>query len=338
VPHRPRWPRRLPWLLALVLPLLGCGSYPQSTFNPAGPVARREAELFNLTAVIVAIIGIVVTCLLLYIVIRFRDRGQSGRAPQVRGHRLLQTIWVLIPVAFVLYKAVPTVVDAFWLATPPTGSLRVKVIGHQWWWEFQYPDLGITTANELHLPTGQAADLTVTAADVIHGFWVPRLAGKVDAIPNRLNKLWLQADEVGTFLGQCTELCGTSHANMHFRVVAQTQADFDAWAQRLKALAQHPVPAEGALAKQGEALFMGDRPCYTCHSIDGTKANGKVGPNLTGLALRGSVGAGLLPDTADGLTQWLHDPQAVKPGTIMPNLHLTDAELKALVAFLQAQK
>ncbi len=330
---RHKW---LPWLLAL--PVAGCGRFPQSTFDPAGPVARREAELFNLTAIIVALIGLIVTVLLIYIVLRFKDTGDGARAPQIRGNRRLQVLWTLIPVAFVLYKAVPTVVDAFYLATPPPAAMRINVIGHQWWWEFQYPDLGITTANELHLPTGQAADLTVTSADVIHGFWVPRLAGKVDAIPNRLNKLWLQADEAGTFSGQCTELCGTSHANMHFNVVGQSPADFDAWVARMQTLAKNPVQPGDALAKQGQDLFMGARPCYTCHAIDGTKASGKVGPNLTGFGLRTTVGAGLLPSTADGLTRWLHDPQAVKPGTIMPNLQLSETELQRLVAYLQAQK
>lgn len=324
--------------LSAVLTLQGCSSLPQSTFDVAGPVAERQLHLFNFTALLAVVVGALVAVLAVYIVLRFRDRGQPGRPPQVRGHRGLQIAWTVIPVLIILYKAVPTVADAFYLASVPANAMPVTVIGHQWWWEFQYPELGITTANELRIPVGRPVHLTVTATDVNHSFWVPRLAGKIDAIPGRNNSMWFQADEAGVYWGQCAELCGTSHAHMRLRVVAEPAAGFTAWTNRMQELALHPVAPAEPLAVRGQELFMKEKACFSCHTIDGTAAGGKVGPNLTGLAGRTTIAAGVLDNTPENLTLWLQDPQAVKPRALMPNLQLSDDEIAQLVAFLGSQK
>ncbi len=322
----------------LAMGLTGCAALPQSTIDVAGPVARRQLELLNFTTWLMVVIGVLVALAVVYVMLRFRDRGQPGRPPQTRGHRGLQIAWTVIPILIVIYKAVPTVADAFYLAETPPNAMQVNVIGHQWWWEFQYPDLGITTANELHIPVGQPVDLRVSSVDVIHSFWVPRLAGKVDAIPGRSNKLWLQADQAEIFWGQCAELCGTAHAHMAFRVVAQPPDAYAAWTRRMQDLAAHPVTPADPVAARGQELFTGKAGCLGCHTIAGTRAAGKVGPNLTGLALRTTIGAAALDNTAENLSRWIHHPAEVKPGALMPKLPLTDAEIQQLVAYLRLQK
>lgn len=333
--HRSGPVRWMLWPAALLV--TGCTQYPQSAFDVAGPVARRQLDLFNFTALLAIIIGVLVAGLAVYVLLRFRDRGEPGRAPQVRGHRQLQILWTVIPILIVGYKAVPTVADAFFLANVPPGALEVRVVGHQWWWQFEYPELGITTANELHIPVGRPVALTVTSADVIHSFWVPRLAGKMDAIPGRDNILWFQADQADSYFGQCAELCGTSHAHMRLRVIAEPEADFAAWTQRMQDLAQSPVEPTGAAAA-GRDLFMQGKSCYACHSIAGTPAQGKVGPDLTGFGSRTTLAAGEMANTPEHLARWLQDPQAVKPSALMPNLQLSDEEIQQLVAYLQSQK
>lgn len=333
----PSWLARLvPWLL--LMGVAGCTRVPQSTYDVAGPVAQRQLDLLNFTTMLAVVIGVMVAGLAIYVMYRFRDRGQPGRPPQTRGHKWLQVAWTVIPIMIVAYKAVPTVADAFYLARTPENAMQVKVIGHQWWWEFQYPELGITTANELHIPVGRPVELIVTSADVIHSFWVPRLAGKIDAIPNRDNKMWFQADKAESYWGQCAELCGTSHAHMGLRVVAQPQAEYDAWIKQMQGLKANPVEPPDAVAARGKELFMSKATCYSCHTIDGTKAQGQVGPNLTGLATRGTIAAGALENTPDMLAEWIRNPQEIKPRALMPKLTLTDEEIKQLVAYLGSQK
>lgn len=325
-------------LLPLALGLAGCSALPQTVFQPAGPVARIQLNLLSLSIWIVSIIFVVVFAILLYVLWRFRARPNSPKPAEIEGNHVLEIVWTVIPILILVVMAVPTIKDAFALAAPPSpDAMQVKVIGHQWWWEFQYPGLGVVTGNELHIPQGQRVDLTITSTDVIHSFWIPRLAGKMDAVPNRDNHMWFQGDETGTFYGQCAQFCGDSHANMRMRVVVDSKADFAAWVAKWQQGEVKP-DAANALAVQGEKLFMGDQPCYTCHAITGSKAQGKVGPNLTLLGSRSIIAAGTLANTPEHLQEWLHDPQAVKPGALMPNLHLSDDQMKALAAFLESQK
>jgi len=343
-----RWRTLLRTLsLPVALGLVGCGSLPQTLFAPVGDVARTQLHLLQLTTWIVSGIFVLVFGLLLYTLIRFRARAGAPTPKEIHGSHSLEVLWTIIPIIILAIISVPTVKDAFQLGDIPTGAdvVHVKVIGHQWWWEFQYPDLGVVTANEIHIPVGKKVALEITSADVIHSFWLPRIAGKTDVVPNRLNHMWIDVDpdKAGVYYGQCAEFCGDSHANMRMRAVAQSQADFDAWVQQWKT--GEVKPAAGSPATVGEALFMGGKrdngnamPCFTCHAINNTKAEGKVGPNLTLLGQRTIVAAGTLDNTPENVANWLHDPQAVKPGALMPNLSITKAESDALVAFLESQK
>jgi cytochrome c oxidase subunit 2 len=234
-------------------------------------------------------------------------------------------------VLFVLALQTQQTLDA--KPAPLSEQLTVKVIGHQWWWEYQYPDLNITTATDLVIPVGKVVNLEISSVDVIHSFWIPQLNGKTDAFPNRINRSWIQADAAGIFYGQCAELCGPSHANMRSVVIAKDQADFDAWVRQQQAL---PAPATDAAA-QGEQLFLVSA-CIGCHQIDGTAAQGKVGPNLTHVASRTSLAGGMFTNTEGNLKRWLKNPTALKEGSLMPNLNLSDADIEVLTAYMMSLK
>lgn len=321
-------------LLAL-LAATGCTRTPQSMLHPAGPVAEKQLELLKFDLVMITGIGVIVALLTLFILYRARVRVPGGLPPQVDGNRRLEIGWTLAAALVLIPLAVEPIPTEFALAAPPPGekTLNVRVVGHQWWWEFDYPDLGIVTANELHIPTGTVIQLQVTSADVMHSFWVPRLGGKMDAIPGQENALWLKASEPGVYLGQCTELCGTSHANMRLRVIAQTPEEFEAWVRARKNPVTRP---ESDLAARGEAKFK--QTCAACHTVDGTPFQGKVGPNLTGVGSRTTIAAGMLDNTDENLARWLENPVAVKPGSLMPNYNLTKEEIEALVAYLRGLK
>lgn len=288
-----------------------------------------------MSAWMVSIIAVIVAGLLLYVLIKFRKRPDSPPAASFSGNHTLEIIWTIIPILVLAGISIPTLKAAFYLADVPSGPdvVNIKVVGHQWWWEFDYPDQKINTAYEMHIPKGKKIALTITSDDVIHSFWVPRLAGKLDAVPGRPNHMWLQADAAGTYSAQCAEFCGDSHANMRFRVVADEPAVYDAWVKTMSTKAV----SEDALVKQGEKLFL-ERPCFSCHAIDGTKAQAHVGPNLTHVGSRPMLAGGMLENNQANLTKWLQNPPAVKPGSIMPNLGLKPDDIKALVAYLQSLK
>ncbi|HLG50971.1 MAG TPA: cytochrome c oxidase subunit II [Chloroflexota bacterium] len=331
--------RPLVWILLaglLALLISGCGTGPQSALAPAGPVGMREAGLYNLIFWMAVVVFVLVEGLLLFTALRFRRRTSDGIPSQIHGNTRLEIVWTIIPVLILIVIAVPTITTIASASTIPQGPdvLKVTVIGHQWWWEFRYPDLGIVTADEMHIPVGTKVALTVESADVIHSFWVPRLAGKIQAIPRRQNEMWLQGDEIGEFYGQCYQLCGTSHANMRFRVFVQSKADFDAWVKDQQAV---PAPPTDPEAAKGAQIFQ-SKACVGCHTIAGTNAKGTIGPNLTHFGSRTTIAGAMLEKTDANLAMWLHDPPGVKPGSIMPNLGLTDDEIKALVAYLDSLK
>ncbi|HWI53256.1 MAG TPA: cytochrome c oxidase subunit II [Symbiobacteriaceae bacterium] len=342
--RRPLRLARLGLLMAVSAALTGCAkALPQSPFDAAGKVARMQMDLLKLSLWFAIGIGAFVTIALLFVVFRFRAKGTEEKAipRQIHGNHLLEVAWTIIPIVILAIVGVPTVKTAFATrATQNPNDLQVRVIGHQWWWEFQYPQLGITTANELYIPVGKDVQITLESADVIHSFWTPKLAGKMDVIPGRVNHMYFDAEREEEYYGQCAELCGTSHANMKFRVQALAQAKFDAWVAERKAGAKTPTD-EQALA--GMDLFMGKTPskanCITCHTIDGTKAQAKVGPNLSNVGARSMIAAGVLENTEEHLKQWIRNPQSVKPGAKMvahPNL--SDQELEAIVKYLQSLK
>ena len=313
----------------------GCESGPQDALLPAGPVAAMEVDLYNLIFWIAVGVFIIVEAILLYALFRYRRQGGDGIPAQVHGNTKLELTWTIIPILILAGVAVPTLSTIASAATPPTDAgVKVKVVGHQWWWEFDYPDLEVVTADELHIPVGTKIALTEESADVIHSFWVPRLGGKVQVIPNRVNESWIQADAPGEYFGQCFQLCGTSHANMRFRVIAQSKADFDAWVKAQKVVPT--TPTSGDAAKGAQVFASG--PCVGCHTIEGTAAKAKIGPDLTHFGSRSTLAGAIMENNPKNLAMWLKDPPGVKPGSLMPNYHLTDDQVNALVAYLESLK
>ncbi|HEV8674708.1 MAG TPA: cytochrome c oxidase subunit II [Methylomirabilota bacterium] len=334
--RRLRWWRLAPLGLLVAVALTGCGlASPATTLAPKSDFGRLSHGIF--LEILWWDVGIfaVVAIVLLIAIARFRERDPASLPRQVRGNARLELAWTIAPVIVLTFIAFPTVSTVFRTQAAPTGdALRVRVVGHQWWWEFEYPDLGITTATDLHLPAGQPVMLELTSPDVIHSFWVPQLGGKRDTPPGQVNRILLTATAPGAYPGQCAEFCGLSHANMRHTAVVQPAGEFQAWAARQKTPAAEP--AEGSPAAKGRDLFRASA-CVGCHTIRGVSGGG-LGPDLTHVGSRRTIAGGMLPNTPAELARWLRDPPAVKPGSLMPNLHLSEAEVTALVAYLTSLK
>jgi cytochrome c oxidase subunit 2 len=306
---------------------------------------------------------ILVQGLILWAVFRYRDRGGDDIPKQIAGNTRLELLWTVIPALILVGIAVPTVGTIFELSTEPGDeALDVRVVGKQYWWEFEYLDedtQGVVTANELHIPAGRPVFLQMqslsavqpdpgldaapeisqpVSAGVIHSFWVPRLAGKQDVVPGHTRRMTIQADEPGRYPGQCAEFCGLSHARMRFEVVAHDPAEFEAWVAAQAEPAQTP---DDQLALEGEALFE-EATCIACHAIDGyeestgSAAAVRIGPDLTHFASRDAFAGGVIENNEENLKAWLANPQQVKPGAQMPNLGLADGDIDALTAYLQS--
>lgn len=312
----------------------GCAQHPLSTLNPAGPVARMELGLMGEGLWIMVGVFAVVATLILIVLFRFMQRPGEPHStpPQIEGDNRLELLWTIVPIIILATLLIPTIRTTYVLGAEQPGGLQVDVVGHQFWWEFDYPQLGIATADGMHIPVGRKVNIHLTSADVIHSFWVPRLAGKQAAIPGHTGFLWLEASQAGIYDGECAEFCGTSHSRMHFRVVAQTPAAFQAWVQQMT----HPVDTPTtALAREGQHLFFVTYGCNGCHTIDGTSANGTVGPNLTNFHNKGMIVADLFANTPQNVATWLQDPPAIMPGMVMPDFHLSKGQIAALVAYLE---
>ncbi len=342
-----RWTRRVSQVLLpigvtiVTVTAAGCTGVP-IMLRPASVSAGRISDLTQAILVIAAIVFVIVEGLLLYTAFRYRGRAGTGMPKQIAGNVPLEIGWTSFP-AIVL-----AVVFALTLGTllsisnspaqsspssQPTQVLNVRVIGHQWFWEFQYPDLKITTANEMHIPVGAVVNMQVESIDVIHSFWVPELGAKIDAIPGVVNHTWYKATKVGRYNGQCSEFCGIEHALMRMQVVVDTPDQFQAWVKDQQA----PIPAMTGDAAAGEKAFM-TMPCGACHTIQGTQAKGKVGPDLTHFASRTTFAGASQVTNPDNLRAWLQDPQAVKPGNLMPNLHIPTDVINTLIPFLESLK
>jgi cytochrome c oxidase subunit 2 len=305
---------------------------PPSAIHPQGPAAEQIAQLWWVLLAAGGAIFVLVMVLLVVALLR-RPRGADLPAAlaQPGGGRMIVLGGVVMPVLVLTAVLALTVNTLLALAAPAAGDETVvEVIGHQFWWEVRYPDQGVITANELHIPAGAPVRLRLAASDVIHSFWVPELHGKLDMIPNQTNTLRLQADQPGIFKGLCAEFCGVQHAKMTFLVVAQPEAEFRAWlaAQRESAA----LPGE-PLAQRGLQVFLG-AGCTHCHAVRGTDATGNLGPDLTHLAARRTLAAGILPNEQTNLANWITNPQHSKPGNLMPPTPLADADLQALLAYL----
>jgi cytochrome c oxidase subunit 2 len=311
---------------------------PTNIFAPVSASARSIFELSLFVLVVAAAIFLVVSGLLAYCVVKFRKRADdNGREPaQVYGSNQVELAWTVIPILIVmtLFLATARVIADIQNSERPGSPIEVVAIGHQFWWEYRFPALNVVTANELHIPVSDPANPTAThirllSADTDHSFWVPRLAGKTDLIPNRVNGMWIEPTETGLYLGQCAQYCGTQHAKMLLRVYVQSRDEFDRW-----------IREQSQPAQPGEAVSLGQKifettTCINCHRVAGTAADGRLGPDLTHLMGRETIAAGAAPNTPENLRLWIQNPAAFKPGARMPAMGLTDKELDAVTAYLQ---
>ncbi|PKB57493.1 MAG: cytochrome c oxidase subunit II [SAR202 cluster bacterium Casp-Chloro-G3] len=357
-------------ILALSLVLVACdANAKQSTFGTAGPVAEKQLLLFNVLMWVMVAVFVLVEGALLYAAIRFRRRPGQPLPKQTHGNTVLELTWTIIPTILILGLGIWSVTTLFELDKPPASAagntLDVTVTGHQWWFEFEYPNADgngtvITTANELRVPVGRAVEVLLQSDDVIHSFWIPKLAGKVDMVPTRNNRLWFLADETGTFYGQCAEFCGTAHAQMKFLVQVLTQEEYDAWVAGFG-----QTPQLSAAAQAGQQVFNGAGGCVVCHTVNGsdnpaivagrmqgflnTEVGIAPGPNMTDLATRQTFAAGLIDLNRENLRVWLTNPEDIKPGNHMASratiyqtadgrTSLTQTQVSALIEYLLSLK
>jgi cytochrome c oxidase subunit 2 len=359
-----RWAMALTGLLLAAVLLSACGS-DASTLTVAGPIADRERLLFYIILGIATFIFVIVEGVLIFSIVRYRERPGMPNPRQVHGNLRVEVLWTVIPAVFLFIVLGFTIQTLFAVATQPPdpNTVVVEAVGHQWWWEFYYPQYNITTADTLHAPVGTVVNVRLYSNNVIHSFWIPALAGKTDDIPGHNNEKWFKADSPGTYWGECAEFCGVQHAHMDFNVVIDKSAnDFNTWVttQQQAALA----PSSSSLAAQGAKVFTGQ--CESCHGIVGVNLKGDddphvkcdnpgiaclVGPNLTHFGSRNLIAGGVLTNNTEACTpapynvliqkchlaQWLSNPQAVKPGNDM-NVNLTPDQVTQLVAYLEGLK
>ncbi|MFW7377691.1 MAG: cytochrome c oxidase subunit II [Oligoflexus sp.] len=344
--HATRW-LNASLLFLLSLTLSACLDSPMSTIDTVTEWGREINSLYLLTTIITGIVFVAVAVPFCYALWRFRERpDDDDRLPeQIRGNHKLEILWTIIPVVLLVFIFLPTfelILKQY--EEPPKEAMRIRAIGYQWWWKFEYPDLGITTANELFVPENTPVVIELTSNDVIHSFWIPRWGGKVDNLPGETNLIQyttpkLENPEGDYYWGHCAELCGLSHARMRFQAVVLSQERFDSWRETFN----EPPLVASALEKHGQELFM-TKTCFTCHAIEGTNAQGQIGPSLTNFGNRRLLAAGTLANDYKGMHQWLRDSvdsapgkQKIKPGSLMvfaPGFELTDEEIEALVAYL----
>jgi cytochrome c oxidase subunit 2 len=332
------------WVAVCGKSLLANTASAQSPTNIFDPAATPAHSIFNLSMLVLSVtlaIFLVVGSLLLYALIRYRQRPEdSDREPaQIYGSNQIELSWTVIPILIVvmLFLSTTRVILGTQAIPKPESAMNVTVIGHQFWWEYRYPALGVVTANELHIPTSDPTHptptyLTLMSADVDHSFWVPRLAGKTDLIPNHVNEMWVDPQQAGLYLGQCAQYCGTQHAKMLLRVYVQSPADFAAWISQQKQPAQQDF-ANNPAAAEGQTVFM-HNACINCHAISGTAATGRFGPDLTHLASRNTLASGAIQNTAENLRTWIDNPNSMKPGSLMPPMHLNNHDLDVITAYL----
>jgi cytochrome c oxidase subunit 2 len=354
--------RSITALCLLAVVLVGCSPehYPQTTLLPRGDFARIADDLLDKTVKWGLLVFVLVEGVLVYAIFRFRGKPGDPEPHQTHGNTTVEIIWTVIPALILAAIAVPTVKAIFQTnATPGQDALTIEVIGHQWWWEFRYPQYNVTTANEIHIPVGRTVSLRMRSADVVHSFWVPQFAAKRDVFANRETRIWFKAEVDGEYPGECAEYCGIQHARMGYRIKAQKPGEFHAWMAHMQTLGpkparagsesgvhtastgatvQQPSPGQGAQYAAGEKLFQA-KGCVACHSLQAVNApKGMVGPNLANVGARSYIAAGTLKNTDENLARWIRDPQGIKKGVLMPNLGINQADAQALVAFLRAHQ
>lgn len=322
----------------LLMLLAGCGEENLSALRPKGTASKISFDMMMLSIYIMLGVFFVVAVIFTYVILKYRKRrGDEDIIPeQVEGNTTLEVIWTAIPILLLLILAIPTVLATFTLAAeePQEGddTLKIQVTAYQYWWDFNYPDLEFNTAQDLYIPVGEKIYVELTSKDVIHSFWVPALAGKMDTNPGLTNAMWIEAKEPGVYKGKCAELCGPSHALMDFRVIALEKDEFDAWVNHMKTAESAP---QTEAAQAGEEIFT--ESCISCHAVG--SEGGNIGPDLTVFGDRETL-AGFLEMTDEKIADWIKDPQALKPANHMPAFkdQLNDDEINALVAYLKELK
>jgi cytochrome c oxidase subunit 2 len=321
--------------MTIALPVSAWAAGVQPGTNMFAPASKPAREIESLAIFILAITGgifVVVGGALLYAVIKYRRRkNDDGSEPtQIFGSLQIEMAWTIIPIMIVvvMFLTSARLIFAIQDAPKPKESLAITVVGHQFWWEVRYPKYGVVTANEIHVPVDEATYFKLLSADVVHSFWIPELAGKTDCIPNHVNTTWILPTRVGLYKGQCSQFCGTEHAMMLLRVYVQTPAQFKAWIKNQ----QKPAVEDPAVAA-GREVFM-HNACMDCHTIRGTVATGRFGPDLTHLASRDTLGSGSLSNTPANLRAWIKDPDHFKPGVLMPAMQLNNKQLDEVTAYL----
>ncbi|KDN58915.1 cytochrome B [Exiguobacterium sp. AB2] len=323
-------------MMMFALLLSGCGVEGLSVLRPMGEGAEIQLRIILISLALMLFVLVIVTVIYVYVLIKFRRKDDSI-PKQVEGSSTLELIWTVVPIILLIILAVPTITTTVELAKAKEAKKEeeINVTANLYWWEFEYPNAGVVTGQELVIPTGKRVGINLTSKDVIHSFWVPALSGKTDTNPGLDNEMWLHANEPGTFYGKCAELCGPSHALMDFKVIALDQADYDQWLEDMKA--KQDEDAERLTANNenltvGEAVYV--ESCLSCHG------GGKVAPSLTNYGDREWL-AGYLENNEEELKQWIRDPQSLKQGALMPGFtegQISDEELDALVDFLYDQK
>jgi cytochrome c oxidase subunit 2 len=329
---------RRPAAAAGLAALAACGGR-QSVLDPAGPQAQRLLDLGVFLWITAGVVFVLVMAALALALAkaRRRDAPDVSEAGEGRARRIVVGATGVTLAILLVFLVVSYLTGRAYAVTPESGRpLQISVVGRQWWWEVQYSDSvhsrSLTTANEIHIPVGRTVILKMTSHDVIHSFWVPNLAGKKDLVPGYSTTTWLRADRPGIYRGQCAEFCGVQHALMGLLVIAEPPADFARWYDAQLADA---MPPTDTLASTGKNVFMGAHGCVLCHTVRGTDAGGRLGPDLTHVASRRTLAAATIPNTRGWLGGWVMDPQGIKPGAKMPPNDMRPDELQALLTYLQ---
>ena len=307
----------------------GCASESPDIFRSGGSAGKEIRDLAVQIFLILSLVLATVWALLAIVIFRFRGRSEA-EVSETRGNLKIEIVWTLIPTVIVIVLFILTVRTTQQIGLPDTGA-QFTVTGYQWWWEFDFPDEGFVTANEVHVPVGRQVSADVVSEDVIHSFWVPQMAGKVDMIPGHVNHTTFIPLEEGRYLGECSEFCGAQHGKMRFLFVVESPEEFSAWVRRQQEPAAAP---QGAAAEAGAEVFA-SVGCGGCHRVRGTGLEGTFGPDLTHFGSRGGIAAWALTNTPGNLLTWLQDPQAVKPEAQMPRVVLPLVQQKQLVAYLE---
>ena len=302
-----------------------------NALDPQSPFARAIFDLGIVSGIVFALIFVTVAGGIVYAVLRFRARPDEADPRQIAGNKKVEITWTVIPFLIVIFLFVITLSAMNRGDPPPAATPDLIVTGHQFWWQADYPASGVTTANEIHIPAGKPLSVRLESQDVLHEFWMPKLTRKMTTVPGHTNYIWLQADKPGTYIGQCSEFCGTQHAWMRIVVIAEEPAQFEEWQKAQLKVAQTPL---NDVTAKGLEIFR-TATCINCHAINGVPgANVRVAPDLTHVASRQQLASGMIPNTPENMRRWITNPQTIKPGVLMPDFNLTKEQVDQLAGYL----